>query len=373
MVELQITLFGSFEMQMDGHVQTNFPTRKTKALLAYLAVEQSQPHRRTTLANLLWPDQPEARARQSLRQTLFYLRRIVPKKFFITTKDTVQLVLENKSTVDVNLFKQHLQASQIHQHEPKEVCLSCLSRLKQAAQLYRADFLNHLFLEDSHTFEEWSVLYREHLRRQASELFSLLVDLSITATDYDQAYTYAKQYLQLNQLHEGAYQQLMKVLHLSGRRSEALQQFERCKRLLAQELGVEPTQITQNLAQAIRESTVSPTPPPKTPRSHPTIPRATTSLIGRVEEIEQITTYLDNPDCRLLTLTGPAGIGKTRLSLQIAHQIQSNQQWETVRYIPLAKILTAQEFNSFLTEFISQPESTHFSARPPPLPQNTIN
>ncbi|MGB5060569.1 MAG: hypothetical protein WBO48_17855, partial [Candidatus Promineifilaceae bacterium] len=61
---LRITLFASFQVALNGRSITDFATDKARALLAYLAVERQRPHRRESLAALLWPDQPDARARQ---------------------------------------------------------------------------------------------------------------------------------------------------------------------------------------------------------------------------------------------------------------------------------------------------------------------
>ena len=67
---LKIALFVSFQVWLNGRSLTDFATDKARALLVYLLIERQQPHRRESLATLLWPDQPDARARQNLRQAL---------------------------------------------------------------------------------------------------------------------------------------------------------------------------------------------------------------------------------------------------------------------------------------------------------------
>lgn len=71
--QLAIHLLGSFEVTIDDRPVTTFSYAKVRALLAYLAVEQ-RAHTRAALATLLWPDQPEQRARASLSQALTTLR-----------------------------------------------------------------------------------------------------------------------------------------------------------------------------------------------------------------------------------------------------------------------------------------------------------
>ena len=74
MARLSIRLLGPFEVALDGEPVTGFVSDKVRALLAYLAVEADRPHRRETLAGLLWPDVPEQSARTSLRTALANVR-----------------------------------------------------------------------------------------------------------------------------------------------------------------------------------------------------------------------------------------------------------------------------------------------------------
>ena len=72
-----LSLFGGFHVTMNGRPVTNFRTDKVRALLAYLAIEADRPHRRETLATLLWPDQPQTTSLMNLRQSLYRLRRAI--------------------------------------------------------------------------------------------------------------------------------------------------------------------------------------------------------------------------------------------------------------------------------------------------------
>ena len=74
MARLSLSLLGPFDTRLDGEPVV-FPTDKARALLAYLAVEADHPQRRDTLAGLLWPDQPQRKARQNLRQALAYVHK----------------------------------------------------------------------------------------------------------------------------------------------------------------------------------------------------------------------------------------------------------------------------------------------------------
>ncbi|MCB0110697.1 MAG: AAA family ATPase, partial [Caldilineaceae bacterium] len=129
---------------------------------------------------------------------------------------------------------------------------------------------------------------------------------------------------------EEAHRQLMRLLALTGQRTAALAQFEKCRMLLQQEMDVEPADETLALFSAIKDGVFAttkasiegailakskPVPNNVAPQTFP--------LIGRQQEIKQVSTLLQQTDCRLLTLIGPGGVGKTSLSLQIANALRS--------------------------------------------------
>src|SRR5258708_6541637 len=87
-----LRLFGAFQLEVGAGKAVSLPTKKTKALLAYLAVHENQPHERAKLAALLWADSAETQARESLRQTLSHLRRALPGiDALVTHGETVTL------------------------------------------------------------------------------------------------------------------------------------------------------------------------------------------------------------------------------------------------------------------------------------------
>ena len=95
MAHLDISLLGPIQVTLDGQLITGFKSNKVRALLAYLAVEAGKPHRRETLAGLLWPDWSEREALGNLRYTLSDLRRAIEDRaadppFLIISRDSIQ-------------------------------------------------------------------------------------------------------------------------------------------------------------------------------------------------------------------------------------------------------------------------------------------
>jgi len=111
---------------------------------------------------------------------------------------------------------------------------------------------------------------------------------------------------------------MMKALALDGERSAALAQFDTCKRVLAEELDVEPSAETRELYEQVRLGTIKPAAEelqqsPTAPFKN--LPVQLTPFIGREAELEHLGQMLTNPECRCINLVGPGGIGKTRLAV----------------------------------------------------------
>jgi predicted ATPase/DNA-binding SARP family transcriptional activator len=342
MASLSISLLGTFQVALNGCPITDLRTDKARALLAYLAVEAKRTHRRDALAGLFWADRPHTRARQSLRQALSHLRqalgdqnRSVP--FLLIERETIQFNPDGDYWLDVAAFTTLSEMSRTHRHHTLERCLPCLQRMEAMAGLYSGRFLEGFCLSDSQAFEEWATLQREYLQRQIVEALAYLVEYHQRRGDLGQAIGAAHRQVELEPWREEVHRQLMRLLALGGQRSVALAQYGTCQRALAAELGVPPTAETIALYEQIRDQGAQPIqaiPQPAPPPRH-NLPPSPTPLVGREEELADLADLLADPDCRLVTLVGPGGIGKTRL----AHQVAAGQLGlfaQGVTFIPLA-------------------------------------
>jgi predicted ATPase/DNA-binding SARP family transcriptional activator len=311
-----LTLLGGFYVEKDGSPISGFATDKARALLAYLAIERERPHRRESLAALFWPEQPEERARQSLRQALSNLRQVLAEKdsnpILTVANGDVQLSPQAHIRVDAQAFRALAQTCREHTHARLETCLPCLRRQREAVKLYAGEFLAGFGLPDSSTFDEWLLLTRENLQVEAVQMLALLAEYEERRGDFGAARQYALQQTRLEPWREEAYAQVMRLLAYEGQRSAALAQYAACCRALENELGLQPTQSTRLLAESIQKDSL---PAPQIPPLPPSPPA---SFVGREREREEIAELLANPSCRVLTLLGPGGVGKTRLALQVA-------------------------------------------------------
>ena len=361
MPQLAIRLLGPFQVTLDEQPITNFAYDKVRALLAYLAVEADHFHRRETLATLLWPDHPPKLARQNLRQSLATLRRAIQDQdaappFLLLDGDTVQFNYSDQTWLDVAAFQSHLKTDDhVHPYADIETCQICIQRMEKAVAFYKGEFLAGLLLGDSVEFETWAIRYRERLHIQALTALYHITRYYLHRGAYSLAQTYALHQIALAPYREEAHRQLMRILVCTGQRSAALAQYETCCRILTEELGVEPSPQTQALYKRIRSAGK---------RCLHNLPPQLTSLLGRAEELHRLTERLADPHCRLLTLIGLGGIGKTRLALQAAQE-HMEEFLHGVYFVPLTALSSAE----FLAPTIADALNLTFSGEEDPPTQ----
>lgn len=328
MTRLALSLLGPFQILLDGQPVSGFAYQKARALLAYLAVEADRPHSRDTLVGLLWPDLPDTAARTNLRQALADLRKVLndgetQPPFLLVTRDTIQFNPAGAYQLDVQVFSDLLDSCAQHRHRHIERCPACIARTEGALVHYRGDFLAGFMVGDAAPFEAWVVMKREVLHQQAQLALLRLANYYERRQQVERAHTYATRQLWLEPWREEAHQQLMRLYVLQGQRSAALAQYETCRRCLAQELGVAPSAETQALYEQIRagEQRTQSQGPGATrpgPAFLASFPAPPTPLVGREQELAELGEWLADPAHRLITITGPGGIGKSRLALRTA-------------------------------------------------------
>ncbi len=361
MTAFSLSLLGPFQVTLDGDPIAGLTSAKARALLAYLAVEAGRPHPRQALAALLWPEHPEPRARANLSQALFLLRATLddhpatppsspsapgrpmvgrppeadatPAPLLCTTAQTIQFNAALAASVDVIRFTSSLDKCARHPHARLELCPACLERLQQTVPLYRGRFLEDLSVGDSAPYEEWALLTREHLHNRAIEALHSLAEGLAWRGDYEHALGHSRRQVELDPWREEAQRQVMRLLALSGRRSEALMQYETCRRLLAEELGAEPSMETNRLYEEIHTGALkayvvatqdlsNSGPPPATwvnAQGPPSNPRQL--FVAREEELAHLDSWLNQAltgQGRVGFVVGGSGSGKTVLLREFA-------------------------------------------------------
>lgn len=315
---VHLRLLGTVQVERAGAPLGGFRSRKALALLAYLAV-QGRPLPRECLADLFWPDQPEARGRANLSWVLSRIHALLPG-CLEADRHSVTFHCPAYLWLDTGAFA-GLEAA------------GDAASLAAAAELVRGEFLEGLALEGCAGFELWLVGERERWRQRAAGVLQALVTGHVLRGDCAAAMRYARRLLGLEPWREETHRQLMRLLAWDGQRSSALAQYDACRRALAGELGVKVSAETTALYEQIRAGELAP-PPATVPGDRGTQPPAflleghgaqveAPVFVAREPEMARLFAFLDAAlagQGQVAFVTGGAGRGKTSLLNEFARR-----------------------------------------------------
>ena len=321
--EVKLTLFGGFEASAASGTVLRFRTKKTQALVAYLALEIHARHLRAKLAALLWGSVRDEQAMDSLRHALHDMRRVLhaaaPRALVICGES----VAFDAAHIDVDVTRfEELTGN------------GSVSAVHQAMAMYRGELLDGIVV-DEEPFERWLAERRERLRTHAIRTLEKQLEAQSGNQRVEQAIETAQRLLAFDCAHEAVHRTLMRLYIGQGRRTTALQQYQSCVESLQGELGTDPDAETRKLYEAILRggSAWSAGHEAGRTRDMPVVSHASggystsvadrhaTPLIGRAEQLEQLGGAADAA-CRgvgsCVFVAGEAGIGKTRLVAEAA-------------------------------------------------------
>jgi TolB-like protein len=231
---IELNVLGRLEIRTEGE-PVALRARKARALLAYLAVESGRPVTRERLATLLWGGTRDERARHNLRQALSKIRQTCGS-IVLSDGETVDID-RAACTIDVVEFER------LANSDDPETISNCLD-------LYRGDLLDGLQPRESE-FEDWLRDARERLRGLACDTIDRLTGMLVVRKKNGEAMALLGRRLAMDPACEPAHRKLMELLAGSGRRSDALRQYQTCVDALERELGADPSPETKAAYSAI--------------------------------------------------------------------------------------------------------------------------
>jgi len=206
--------------------------------------------------------------------------------------------------------------------------------MEEAVGLSLGDFLPRFYMGGV-PFQEWLIVQREELHRLVMDCLDQLIDNYLLRGSYMRVEGYLQKQLALEPWREEAHRMLMHLMALRGQRSEALAQYQVLQNNLQRTFDAAPSPQTEALHDSIIHGKIPELRTSQFVQSN--LPAQLTSFIGRESESRWILEALVKPSERLVTITGLGGIGKTRLALSVAQELNGSFS-QGVWWISLADI-----------------------------------
>ena len=249
MSNFTITLFGKFNIEHRGQKIEAIRSHKAQELLGYLLLYRNRAQPREALAELLWEDQPPAKSKKYLRQTLWLLQSALKdgadsqSPELLVDDEWVQINPTRDFRVDATQFENIYNS--VKGKPAQGLYPLDFKSIQKAVHLYKGDLLEGWY-------QDWCMIERERFEIMYLMLLDKLIQFCEIRQEYTVGLIYAAEILRHDQAYESAHRQMMRLYFLAGDRTQALRQYERCAIALRNELDVEPSEETRQLYEKIR-------------------------------------------------------------------------------------------------------------------------
>ena len=259
----QIFLFGRVRVLREGQPSEINLTPALQLLFAYLLLERRRFHPREVLAGLFWSDASPKSARSCLNTAVWRLRGLLdladgpqPPLLLTTPSGDIGLNPDAHFWLDVASFEDQLAPvlkKPFDQLTPQDV-----ETLKAGLELYTGDLLDGVY-------EDWALSARETQRLLFLKGLTCLMQYCHQAQEFEHALEAGQKILALDPLREDVHREIMHLYLESGQRALAARQYEICREMLENELGIAPMEETRLLYERITILESRPRRPSRTP------------------------------------------------------------------------------------------------------------
>jgi predicted ATPase/DNA-binding SARP family transcriptional activator len=309
MGKLEVRLLGPFEVAVAGKT-VEVPGAKRQALVACLALRVGRVVPTDALVDALWGGELPAAPRNAVQHHVTRLRRSLGADTIRLAADGYEL---DGAVVDAIQFEELLAAARgaLRAGDAREAA----DTIASALSLWRGPAL--LGLPQS----PWATAEAGRLESLRLDALEERFEAALALGEHADLVSAIRAALDESPFRERLWGQLMLALYRSGRQADALEVFQEARRVLMGELALEPGPELRRLQEAILAHDPAIAPVPVAPRRRGNLPAPSTSFIDREAELAQVVELLR--EHRLVTLTGPPGVGKSRLALEAARSLES--------------------------------------------------
>jgi DNA-binding SARP family transcriptional activator len=314
-------MLGGFELTAGDNTVNPLP-RQAASLLAYLLVHRNRPQTRDLLAGRFWSDQADDRARKRLSNALWKIRAAFRDAgidgLLQTTSTTVQISPDWRVEIDFESFERRLDdiTTELQQRVSR---IALAERLAEIVDSYPGDFL-------AGHYDDWIEAERTRIRDRCLDALWQLIKLYKGRSDYTTAVRYARELVIHDPFREEAHREVMRLCALLGQTAAAERQYELCRRVLDDELGVEPSWETTELIERIRFEGAAAAAPLGF------MDASAGPIIGRGRERAILLNRVDDlvgGNGGVALIEGDPGIGKSRL----VEDLIDSAEWRGVRVL----------------------------------------
>ncbi len=330
---MEVRLLGALEFVGESGVAA--VAGKPGAVLALLALAHGRSISADVLIDRIWSAQAPPTARASLQMHVTRLRRLIGPELVASSATGYALSLPADAVDSVRFersARDGLAAIARGDHE------SARDLLDGALSLWRGDPLSDF------RYEDWAMPEIARLEELRQACLEGHVEARIAVGRHAEVVGELVGLIERFPQHEGFRRQHMLALYRCGRQADALEAYQLARRMLGDELGIDPSRELVDLERAILQQDASLAAPAKpggfAPGRRPPLPTPATALVGRRREVEEIAEILTDGETRVLTLTGVGGIGKTRLGLAVAREVEPlvpHIRFRGESYVPVPK------------------------------------
>jgi predicted ATPase/DNA-binding SARP family transcriptional activator len=320
---LEIRVLGPFEVLAAGK-PADVGGSKRQALLAMLALRDGRPVEIDALVDGLWEEELPAAPRNALHHHIARLRATLGEGSIAGFRDGYAV---EHACVDAVRFEELLAGTRAALREGD--VRAAADDITAALALWRGPALQGL------PETAWFKAERRRLEALRVDALEEQFEVDLVLGEHRELTPTLRAALADSPFRERLWAQLMLALYRSGRQADALEAFQEARRVLADELGLEPGPELRRLQDAILAHDPSIAAVPIDRRRRGNLPASSTSFVGRDDELRKVAALLH--EHRLVTLTGPPGVGKSRLALEAARSLGDEEFGDGIWLVDFAR------------------------------------